>query len=214
MGRDVETCARMMEALAPGFERIVLASLDEVDVGTAWVELGDPLVARCVEEAAAGFRRRRKVEFPLVEGIAAVFMREAAESHSELFAEHAGAYGANVRAKLERCLQVSDAEHQAGLGRLEEYRQRGAEAFAGLDLLITPTLAFVAPPAFEDDRQMREPMIRFTYPFNALGWPALALPCGAAEHGLPASIQIVGRFGDDARVLAAGALLEQALTGR
>ena len=138
-------------------------------------------------------------------------MREAAESHHGLFPEHPDAYGDNVRAKLERCLEVGDADYEAALRRLEEYRERGAEAFDGLDLLITLTLAFVAPLAFEDDRELRDPMIRFTYPFNALGWPALALPCGPAEHGLPASIQIVGRAGADARVLAAGALVERAL---
>ena len=51
----------------------------------------------------------------------------------------------------------------------------------------------------------RDPL---TFPFNALGWPALALPCGPAEDGLPASVQLVGRPGDDGRVLAAGRLLE------
>jgi len=53
-------------------------------------------------------------------------------------------------------------------------------------------------------------MIRFTFPFNALGWPALALPCGPAELGLPASAQLVSPTGDDALVLAAGELLELA----
>jgi Asp-tRNA(Asn)/Glu-tRNA(Gln) amidotransferase A subunit family amidase len=57
-------------------------------------------------------------------------------------------------------------------------------------------------------------MIRFTYPFNALGWPALALPCGPAEKGLPASVQLVAPAGEAARVLAAGALLERALAAR
>jgi Asp-tRNA(Asn)/Glu-tRNA(Gln) amidotransferase A subunit family amidase len=46
---------------------------------------------------------------------------------------------------------------------------------------------------------------------NFLGWPALALPCGPAELGLPASIQLVGRPGDDALVLSAGEALEAAL---
>jgi Asp-tRNA(Asn)/Glu-tRNA(Gln) amidotransferase A subunit family amidase len=56
-------------------------------------------------------------------------------------------------------------------------------------------------------------MIRFTYPFNALGWPALALPCGDAEDGLPASVQLVGRPGDDGLVLAAGRALESLVRG-
>jgi aspartyl-tRNA(Asn)/glutamyl-tRNA(Gln) amidotransferase subunit A len=143
-----------------------------------------------------------------------VFMREAAESHRGLFPEHADAYGDNVRAKLERCLAVTDAEFEAALRNLEVYREKAAEAIEGLDLLVTPTLAFVAPPAVRDDLEIREAVIRFTYPFNALGWPALALPCGTAENGLPASVQLVARAGEDARAIAAGALLERALAAR
>jgi Asp-tRNA(Asn)/Glu-tRNA(Gln) amidotransferase A subunit family amidase len=106
---------------------------------------------------------------------------------------------------------VTDAEFEAALRRLEEYRERAAGAIEGLDLLVTPTLAFVAPPAVRDDLEIRDAVIRFTYPFNALGWPALALPCGPAEHGLPASVQLAAPAGEDARVIAAGLLLEGAL---
>ena len=52
-------------------------------------------------------------------------------------------------------------------------------------------------------------MISRTFPFNVLGWPALALPCGPAEDGLPASVQLAGPDGADALVLAAGELLER-----
>ena len=88
------------------------------------------------------------------------------------------------------------------------------EAIEGVELLITPTLAFVAPPAIRDDLEIRDAMIRFTYPFNALGWPALALPCGPAEDQLPASVQLVAPSGEDARVLAAGSLLELGLAAQ
>jgi len=37
--------------------------------------------------------------------------------------------------------------------------------------------------------------------------PHFGVPCGTAEDGLPASLQIAGRAGADALVLAAGALL-------
>jgi aspartyl-tRNA(Asn)/glutamyl-tRNA(Gln) amidotransferase subunit A len=214
MGRDVEMCSRMLEALAPGFERSDLAALDEIEVGVAWLDLAEPLVRARVEAAVERFPRRRAVAFPFPDGIDALFMREVAETHRGLFPEHADAYGENVRVKLDRCVRVTDADFEAGLRCLDEYRGRAAEAFAGLDLLVMPTLAFVAPPAVTDDRALRAAAIRFTYPFNALGWPALALPCGAAEHGLPASIQIAARDGEDALVLAAGELLEHALAAR
>ena len=209
MGRDVQTCARMLEALAPGFEPAELSSLEEIEVGVAWLEFAEPLVRARVEAAAALFPRRRDVAFPLPEGIGAVFMREVAESHRGLFPEHADAYGENVRTKLERCLAVTDAEFEAARRRREEYRESAAAALEGLDLLVTPTLAFVAPPAVKDDLEIRDAVIRFTYPFNALGWPALALPCGPAENDLPASVQIAAPAGEDARVIAAGALLEK-----
>jgi aspartyl-tRNA(Asn)/glutamyl-tRNA(Gln) amidotransferase subunit A len=211
MGRDVETCARMLEALAPGFERAGLASLKELRVGVAWLELAEPLVQARVQAAAELFPNRREITFPFADGTGEVFMREVAESHHGLFPERADAYGDNVRAKLERCLRVTDAEYEAAVRRREEYRERATEAIEGLDLLVTPTLAFVAPPAFDDDRGIRDAMLRFTYPFNVLGWPALALPCGPAEDGLPASVQLVAPPGEDARVLAAGAQLERGL---
>ena len=86
--------------------------------------------------------------------------------------------------------------------------------FEPFDLLVTPTMAFVAPPNGVDELAVRERFTRLTFPFNILGWPALALPAGPAEDGLPASIQLIGRAGDDALVLAAGLALEAALAGR
>jgi aspartyl-tRNA(Asn)/glutamyl-tRNA(Gln) amidotransferase subunit A len=213
MGRDVETCARMLEALAPGFARAPLGALEELEAGVAWLDHAAPLVRDRVAAAAACFPRRRTLDFPFPDGAGAVFMREAAESHQGLFPEQAHAYGANVRAKLERCLAVTDAEVEAGRRRLAEYREQAAEALDGVDVLLTPTVGFVAPPAFSDDLELRAAVIRLTYPLNALGWPALALPAGPAEDGLPASVQLAAPLGQDARVLAAGALLERTLGG-
>jgi aspartyl-tRNA(Asn)/glutamyl-tRNA(Gln) amidotransferase subunit A len=198
MASSVEGCEELMRALAPGFEPAPLESLEELEVGVAWLEHADPLVRARVEEAAARFPRRRPVDFPLAADDYRLFMREAADVHRALFPGNEELYGENVRGTIERCLAIGDAEG---------YRERAAAALEGLDLLVTPTLGFVAPAADVDELAIRVAGIRFTYPFDSLGWPALALPCGAAEDGLPASIQLVGRAGDDARVLAAGRLL-------
>jgi aspartyl-tRNA(Asn)/glutamyl-tRNA(Gln) amidotransferase subunit A len=165
-----------------------------------------------VEAAAALFPRSRTIEFPVPEPVGTkVFMREVAEVHRELYAEHADLYGEDVASKIELCLAVTDAEYEAGLAARERYREAAAAAVEGIDLLATPTLAVVAPPVGVGDLELRLTLIRFTLPFNFLGWPALALPCGPAELGLPASIQLVGRPGDDALVLSAGEELETAL---
>jgi aspartyl-tRNA(Asn)/glutamyl-tRNA(Gln) amidotransferase subunit A len=138
-------------------------------------------------------------------------MREVADVHRELYAENADLYGGNVAAKIELCLAVTDAEYGAGLRARDEYRERMGELFDEVDLIVTPTLPFVAPVAGQDERELRGRLTLLTWPFNVLGAPALALPCGPAEDGLPASVQIAGRPGDDALVLAAGALLERVL---
>ncbi len=208
MARSVEECARMTAALAPGFEPRALESLEEVTVAVAWTDRADPLVRERVEAAAARFPRRRAADLSLGEEARTVFMREVADVHRELYAENADLYGANVAAKLELCLQVTDSEYDAGLRGRERYRQEAAELFDQVDLLVTPTLPFVAPPAGQDERELRGRLTLFTWPFNVLGAPAIALPCGPAEDGLPASVQIVGRPGADALVLAAAALLK------
>ena len=197
-------CVELMAALVPAFARAALESFEQVEIGVAWLDGADPLVRARVEAAAALFPRRRPLDVPLEPSDYRLFMREVADVHRGLFPENADAYGDNVRGKLERCLDVTDGEVEAARRARAEYRERCAEALEGIDLLLTPTIGFVAPPADADELAIRERAIRFTYPFDSLGWPALALPCGSAEGGLPASVQLVGRAGDDARVLAVG----------
>jgi aspartyl-tRNA(Asn)/glutamyl-tRNA(Gln) amidotransferase subunit A len=208
LGRTVVDCAAVMPVLADGFERSSLDSLDDLAVGVSWTGEAEPLVRDAVTAAASLFTRARETAFPFPEGVGAAFMREVAGVHEELFAENADLYGDNVRTKVEWCLAVTDAEYEAALRAREAYRDACEEAFAGLDLLLTPTLAFPPPPLPADDLDIREAAIRLTYPFNVLGWPVLALPCGP-ENELPVSLQVVGR--DDALVLAAGELLEASL---
>ena len=210
MAADVAGCVDLFQALAPEFVPTEVG-LGDVEVGVAWTELADPLVRTRVEAAAELFPNRRAVDVPFPTGLAAVFMREAADVHRELFEEHADAYGENVRAKLELCLAVTDGEYERALVVREGYREQLLEAVSGVDLLLTPTLTCVAPRIGPDEIDLRETLIRLTYPFNLGGWPALALPCGPAEDGLPASVQLVAPPGQDALVLAAGKALETAL---
>jgi aspartyl-tRNA(Asn)/glutamyl-tRNA(Gln) amidotransferase subunit A len=210
MARSVEECTSMLTTIAPDVQTRRLESLDQVRLGIAWTELAGPLVRARVEEAGQHFPRARRLDLPLPERVESVFMREVAEVHRDLFREHAACYGENVRGKIKRCLTVTDKELEEGLRAREAYREQCLERLEEVDLLLTPTTPCVAPPADADELTIRDAAIRFTYPFNVLGWPVLAMPCGPAENGLPASVQLAGRPGDDALVLAAGEQLERA----
>ena len=85
-------------------------------------------------------------------------------------------------------------------------------AFQGLDALLTPTLPH--PAARHDQASFRGPSgadepvinayVRTCGPFNLSGLPALSIPCGFTEPGLPIGLQIVGRPFDEAMVLRIG----------
>jgi Asp-tRNA(Asn)/Glu-tRNA(Gln) amidotransferase A subunit family amidase len=211
MARDVDRCERMLGALVPDFEPRHVESLEEVAVGVCWLDGADPLVRARVEEAAARFAGRRDLDVPRPE-IDALFMHEVADVHRELYDEQPELYGEEVARKIERCLRVADAEADAAQRARAAFREQCEELLDDLDLLVTPTIPVVAPPTGIGDRRLRPVLIRNTLPVNALGWPALALPCGPAEKGLPASVQLVGRPGADALVLGVGVRLAMEVT--
>ena len=208
MARTVAECATMMEALVPGFQRAPASA--RATIAIAWTDRCRPLVAERIT-AAGRLLGARPIDFPLARGVGDAFMGEAADVHRDLFAESAERYGASVRTKIERCLALTEREIEASRNARSEYAERAEAALDGLDLLIVPTLAFVAPPLPDDELEVRDELIQFTFPFNALGWPALALPAGLAEDDLPASLQLVGRPGTDTLVLAVGEALEASL---
>jgi aspartyl-tRNA(Asn)/glutamyl-tRNA(Gln) amidotransferase subunit A len=213
LAADVAGVVALMAALVPGFT-VGQVALAELRAGVAWFGEADPLVRARLEQAARHLPQREPLELPLASDLQPVFMREVADVHRELYAEHGELYGANVSPKIERCLAVTDVEAAHAADRRAEYREAMAVASEPFDLVLAPTMAFVAPSADVDELAVRARFTRLTFPFNILGWPALALPAGPAEDGLPASIQLIGRAGDDALVLAAGLALEAALAER
>jgi aspartyl-tRNA(Asn)/glutamyl-tRNA(Gln) amidotransferase subunit A len=208
MAASVDGCVELMRALVPGFTFAPLDSLEELEIGVTWLDEAEKPVRACVANVADRLPDCRKVELPLPDPAEnALFMREVADVHRGLFPERADEYGESIRWKLERCFEVTDGEVATAERLRAEYRERCDELFGDFDLLAAPAVAIEPPPAHADERELRARVTRLTYPIDVLGWPSLALPAGLTENGLPASIQLIGRPGDDSLVLAAGALL-------
>ncbi|WP_147104809.1 amidase [Nesterenkonia populi] len=87
------------------------------------------------------------------------------------------------------------------------------------DLLVTPTMPITA---FDCTRQAPEgwksdlwtSWTPYTYPFNMTQQPAVSVPCGVAEDGLPVGLQFVAARNQDALVLRAAAAYEQSSGSR
>ena len=94
LAADAARCEKLLGALAPGFERQQLESLEELEIGVAWTELADLLVRARVEEAVERFPRRRRVALPMVDNQTyALFMREVARPAGPQARRHDGKCG-------------------------------------------------------------------------------------------------------------------------
>ena len=115
----------------------------------------------------------------------------------------------------------SGVDYQQAMFERSRLFQRVQALLARADLLAMPTLTRTALPIAQDlfgridiDGQsfadVRGHWFPWTMPFNMTGHPAISLPCGFADDGLPVGLQLVARFRQDAALLRAAALFEAA----
>jgi aspartyl-tRNA(Asn)/glutamyl-tRNA(Gln) amidotransferase subunit A len=123
--------------------------------------------------------------------------------------------------QMELGKDITGEEVGRGLLRRTQLFRQVQGWFERFDVIVTPTLARTAidieerlfEPIEIDGQKtdtVRKAWYPYTHPFNITGHPALSLPCGFHSDGLPVAIQLVGRRGEDARLLRVAALFEQA----
>jgi amidase len=111
-------------------------------------------------------------------------------------------------AAMNAAMTVLDAEAWESNAALA----RSAPGKIGRDVLQRLRAASETTPAALGDARALLRIRGLTSPVNLAGLPALALPVPAGGP-LPASVQLIGPPGGEERLLAAGAVLEQAVRG-
>ena len=119
-----------------------------------------------------------------------ILLVEAAVYHRRWASEYPEKYGSDVLGHIKRGLEVLAVDFEEALQELPRLREASLRAMDGIDALLLPATAIVAPPV-DAGNEVREPLSRFTRPFNTTGQPVVALP--APVRGLPVGIQVVGR---------------------
>ncbi|HXC91208.1 MAG TPA: amidase [Stellaceae bacterium] len=107
---------------------------------------------------------------------------------------------------LDAGMAVGAADYDAARAVAEAARAGLAKFFGGCDAILTPAAPGEAPAGLG---YTGNPV--FNRMWTLLGTPCAALPAYWGDSGLPTAVQLVGRLGDDARLLGCAAFLERAL---
>jgi amidase len=155
----------------------------------------------------------RPVEFPDPTPVARDWMAhcgvETAAAHAKTYPKHKDEYGPALAGLIEvgRSLSAVDFHHILETRRI--FSGEVATLFENIDLLLAPVQPWASPTIAERlsnraDPKSRVQSMRFTAPFDYTGSPALTLPGGFTETGMPIGFQLVGRHFEEDVVLRVG----------
>jgi Asp-tRNA(Asn)/Glu-tRNA(Gln) amidotransferase A subunit family amidase len=125
-----------------------------------------------------------------------VMEADLARSFRHEYAEGRDKLSDSLRAQIERGQRVTAVEYNDAVDRRDAVAESFDEVFDRCDAILTAAAAGPAPHGLASTGSPS-----FCTLWTFAGMPAITLPLLTAENGLPMGVQLVGRRGDDARLL-------------
>lgn len=167
------------------------------------------------EAMGAAVRPVRVPDVAALNAAAIVILLAEAAAVLEPFRKRRGEFGPDVLALVDQGRLIPATDYIQAQRLRRRMRREFARIWNEADCLITPTTPLAAPRIGADtvwlgghEENVRLATTRLVRGINALGWPALSIPCGATAAGLPIGMQIAGPAFHEALVLRLGAALE------
>jgi len=158
------------------------------------------------------------VRLPEVEALNAVarmVLLAEASAVAEPALEHREMFGPDVLALLDQGRLVPATDYINAQRLRRKMRRDFDKLWNDVDCFMTPTTPNTAPMIGDTtvrlggrDEDVRLATTRLVRGINALGYPALSMPCGLSGNGLPIGLQIVGPAFEEALILRVAAALE------
>jgi len=181
------------------------------------VERGVRGLARVAADLGAEIVSVQVPDIAAINAIGRVILLSEAAAVTAPYIHRRGDFGADVLALFDqgRLIAATDYINAQRLRRL--YQQEFRKLWRQVDCLLTPCTPTPAPRIGQTELEMggnkedvRLASTRLVRGINVLGEPALAIPCGFSDDGLPLGAQIIGRPFEEDVILRAGAALEEA----
>ncbi len=193
------------------YTRALKTSTAKLRVGVArqpYFNMLDPEVAKAVDEAITVIRRLTasvaEVDFPSAGNPAQVWGPEIYAYHAKWIVESPEKYQAPTRAQILRDGEIKAVTYAQARRAMEVARREIARSFSTLDALVMPTMKGTAPLIGSNAGGIN------TSQFDWFGLPAISIPCGFSNAGLPIGLQIVGAPWSESVVLSLAHAYEQA----
>ena len=185
----------------------------------------DPQVRKAVMDAISLLESMgaeiKEVSYPMFNQSQAisstVLMSEATAYHRDLLENDGHQLYEPIRQRLEAGLFISAAEYLRAQQARSIFDQQGRRLLDEVDLLAGPTEPVTAPAilaskvmAGEQEVGVVGALTQYTRPYNINGFPAISVPCGFSDDGMPIGLQLAGRPFDELTVLRAAHAYEQA----
>ena len=185
----------------------------------------DPQVSQAVRSAINVLEdlgaQVEEVDFPMFQHAqvisTAILMAEAAAYHRDLLARDGAKLYPPVRLRLEAGLFITAADYLRAQQARTLFDRQARQLLEQVDLLAGPTEPVTAPILLATEVQVGEhtlgttaALTQYTRPYNITGFPAISIPCGFSDAGLPIGLQLAGRPFDEPTVLRAAHAYEQA----
>ena len=135
---------------------------------------------------------------------------EASAIHAALPSVNPEGYAPRTRAQLESGHEVLAIDYIRAIRFREIMRDRIEAAFHDVDVLLSPSVAFVAPAEDPEIGDGSQAELLSSGIANFTGHPAISLPAGLSNQ-LPVGLQLMGRLGADRKLLSIAAAIEGTL---
>ena len=122
--------------------------------------------------------------------------------------QHSAELSPRFAQMLDAGMAIGADVYDRALGRAAEARAGLVTFFGSYDAILVPAAPGEAPRGLGSTG---DPV--FNRMWTLLGVPCVTLPIHWADNGLPTGVQLVGRIGDDVRLMACAVFLERSLAG-
>lgn len=197
MARDVDAVARAFRMMSGQAVSTAQLGKPRIAVPAGWIAGLDEPTERAWRLVSQGLPEIEFVDRDLLfrTGLT-ILLVEAATYHRRWANEFPERYGSDVLGHIRRGLGVLAVDFEDALRERPHLQQAAMRAMDGIDALLLPSTAIVAPPV-DAGNEVREPLSRFTRPFNTTGQPVVTIPAPVRGE-LPVGMQVVGRTNADA----------------